>query len=190
MDNALLVGKVTAGLPALSPQLRSRVDTVRRTRAMNRQALLDTLERESYAADSGGLGGNDLEYQIGRPLTAAQFEQRIRRCNPNLLVERSRADPTKRGVYRVEDGERRFICGMESGYMPEFSVRHIEMQEIPDPDIAGHWQKIPKFKGETRGWRTVLARLLRHRVIEPAAIERWFEISQGRSSRNWQLLTT
>lgn len=189
---ALDLGRVTAGLPGLTPQLRFGTENTHLQKHRSREALLQKLEREAAAADvlDGDTDTNLLAAQLGRPLTSQQLEQRLRKCNPDLMIERSIADATKSGVYCVRDGEKRFICGMEAGYMPEFSVRHVTTEEIPDPDIEGHWIKRKKFTGETRGWRTVLARLLRAGHLQPGEIERWFEISKGRSSQRWQILTT
>jgi len=151
-------------------------------------------------APDGDRPTTSLEAQLGRPLTRIQIEQRLKKCNPNLFIETSIADKTKAGVYTVagvvdELGvirkQKMFITGMESGFSPEFSVRHIEYEEVPNPSCPGEMTKRPKFKGETRGWRTVLAALLRSRHLNYEEMNREFEISnKGQQSRNWQVLTT
>ena len=150
-------------------------------------------------APDGDRPTTSLEAQLGRPLTRIQIEQRLKKCNPNLFIETSIADPTKAGVYTVagvvdELGvirkQKQFLTGLENGFSPEFSVRHIEYEEVPNPSCPGEMTKRPKFKGETRGYRTVLAALIRSRHITIGSASEHFNLSSGQNSRNWQLLTT
>ena len=152
----------------------------------------------TYAPD-GDRPTTSLEAQLGRPLTRLQIEQRLKKCNPNLFIETSNTDKTKAGVYTVagvvdELGvikrQKQFLTGMENGFSPEFSVRHIEYEEVPNPSCPGEMTKRPKFKGETRGYRTVLAALIRSRHITIGIANEHFNLSSGQNSRNWQLLTT
>jgi hypothetical protein len=139
-----------------------------------------------------------LEAQLGRPLTRLQIEQRLKKCNPNLFVEVSKGFSNKAGIYTVNGvpdelgvirKQKQFLVGMEAGFSPEFSVRHIEYEEVPNPSCPGEMTKRPKFKGETRGWRTVLAALIRSRHLTLGDAETNFEINKGQESRNWHLLT-
>lgn len=139
-----------------------------------------------------------FEAQLGRPLTRLQIEQRLKKCNPNLFVEISKADPKKAGVYRVASipdelgvvrSQKQFLTGMESGFSPEFSVRHIEYEEVPNPSCPGEMTKRPKFKGETRGWRTVLLALVRSKNLSIGAASREFELNKGQESKNWHILS-
>jgi hypothetical protein len=79
---------------------------------------------------------------------------------------------------------------MERKLSPEFSVRHSKVEHVPDPDVSGHWQKVQTFVDETRGWRTVLARLLHAKLITEPQINRYFGSFMTRDSKNWQSLTT
>lgn len=191
-ERDFLAAKATSGLPGLSPVRRFFSDKIRRNQEQNRLNLLAELEREQTCAApvDGETDTTNLKAQLGRPLESKEVERRLGKCNSRLLFERSISDDSKVGVYVVEGDAKRFVCGMEFGYMPEFSVRHIEKQRIPDPTIEGHWREVPKFTRETRGWRTVLARLLRERLITESQVESQFEISAGRSSYHWQALTT
>lgn len=193
--------RVTAGLPALSPALRSQREAFERTRFMNRMNLRDKISREEHCTSpDGAVDTTNAEQQLGRPLTCKEITKRLKRCNQNFVFERSKADGTKMGIYIVEtrpdavtgfvSTQRRFVCGMEFGISPEFSIRHYEDEKIPDPEVEGHWRIIKHFKKETRGWRTVLMRLMKERLITEAQVNQHFETAAGRDSRNWQLLTT
>jgi hypothetical protein len=153
--------------------------------------MLEALEKESAASDvrDGETDTSVLEAQIGRPLTSLQLEQRLKKCNSSLYFERAIADPTKTGIYQIREGQKFFLLGMEAGYMPEFSVRHVETEKVPDTEIDGATVERRKFVSETRGWRTVLARLLRNGLVTVGQIEQYFQVSSGRSSQTWQLYT-
>lgn len=140
-----------------------------------------------------------LEAQMGRPLSRTQFEQRLKKCNPNLFTEVSTAFPDKAGIYTVtglpdELGvirrQKKFITGIMNGFMPEFSVRHVEMEEVPNPSNPGGMTKREKFVGETRGWRTALATLIRSGYTDSESVRKHFATDKGQQSRNWHLLTT
>jgi len=200
--------RVTAGIPSLSPPKRNRIDTVRHTRAISDAAL--KLERQRAAeavASDGGTDTTNLLAQMGRPLSCTDIMARLRKANSNLLFELSKADPSKMGIYAVmhepdpvtKTGSswKKFICGMEAAYSPEFSVRHATTELIPQSRMTERgtqefdgMAKAPKFVKETRGWRTVLARLLHERLITHSQIDRYFNPSAGRSSKNWRTLTT
>jgi len=149
-------------------------------------------------APDGSRPTTNLEAQLGRPLSRLQFEQRLKKCNPNLFTEVSNGFPDKAGIY-VMDGlpdelgvirkQKRFVTGMMNGFMPEFSVRHVEYENVPNPSCPGEMTKREKFTGETRGWRTVLATLIRSRLVSGASAEKNFELAKGQESRNWNLLT-
>lgn len=188
-------GYVTAGIPSLTPERRGSISALRAHREKSRLLLKDEIGRnENTVTSDGGINVCSSVEQMGRPMFATQITSRLRRCNSNLSFETSKADPSKVGIYLIEnrDGkvEKRFICGMESGISPEFSIRHHKDTRVPDPDVPGHWQTVRTFDRETRGWRTILARLLRSGIITQPQIDQFFNPAVGRSSRNWQLLTT
>lgn len=181
-------GRMTAGVPSLLPQRRRRLDTVCRTRDTDRRNLRQKIERERITtAPDGGRPVTSIEAQLGRPMTSQQVSQKLSRLNSNLHFERSLSDPTKMGIYLLGE-TKRFICGMEFGFMPEFSVRHSEQIEVPSPSLDGTKEKVDRIVRETRGWRTVLARLVRAGIIRLAEAEKAFAFS--RDSKNWKELTT
>lgn len=140
-----------------------------------------------------------LEAQMGRPLNRLQFEQRLKLCNSNLFTETSTAFPDKAGVYAVVNlpdelgvlrKQKKFVTGIMNGFMPEFSVRHVEYEDVPNPANPAETTKREKFVGETRGWRTALATLIRSGFTDKESATKHFELNKGQESRNWHLLTT
>lgn len=178
---------------------RKKVGVYERTKAMADAAVKRDWESNFIThAPDGSRPTTTLEAQLGRPLTRLQFEQRLKKCNPNLFTEVSKAFPDKAGIYVVDSlpdelgvlkKQKRFITGIMNGFMPEFSVRHVEMEEVPSPSNPAETTKREKFVGETRGYRTALATLIRSKLITPASVEKHFEINKGQESRNWHLLT-
>lgn len=163
--------------------------------AAREQLLRDeaTFERD------GDSDVSNLLEQMGRPLSAATVISLLLELNPSLIFEQSINYPELTGIYvsgprQTVSGivvERRHICGMPTppAILPEFSVRHYKMEEVPNPKDKYELIETRKFADETRGWRTVLLRLIKERVISPGAAERLFDIPSGRSSRYWQQQT-
>ena len=150
-------------------------------------------------APDGARPTTTLEAQLGRPLTRIQFEQRLKLCNPNLFTEVSTAFPDKAGVYTVTSlpdelgilrKQKKFVTGIMSGFMPEFSVRHVDYEEVPNPANPDEKIKREKFVGETRGWRTALATLIRSKHLDKESVTKHFETNKGQESKNWSILTT
>lgn len=138
-----------------------------------------------------GFDGNylttDAAAQLGRPLTRQQIVSRLSKLNPNLIFEQTRNFPHMGAIYFLDPTSnlddidhkcrgRRHIVGMEwTGMSPEFTTRKIEHDQ---------WGK-PQMKGQIRGWRTILARLIKERLITVPDAERVFSIARGRESQRW-----
>lgn len=167
----------------------SKGDLLAMQKEISRQRLLEDLEK-SVESEDGIIDTSDSGAQMGRPLPASTIQRWLTYCNPSLVFEVSKSDRSKTGIYHIEGGEKRFVCGMESGVSPEFSIRHMKDKQIPDPNNPLEWLTIKTFYRETRGWRTILARLLREGLITEPALEKYFQVSRGRSSEKWQTLTT
>jgi hypothetical protein len=164
----MTLDRVTAGIPSLSGARRTRIATREKTRELHRQRLVEELERsKETVVKDGDIATTSVETQLGKPLSSLEIEKRLKACNPNLHFESAAGDRSKKGVYLVRRDGKQFICGMEAGYSPEFSVRHAEKVKVPDPDLEGGFKETERFTKETRGWRTVLARVLRSRAVNP-----------------------
>lgn len=188
-------GKVTAGLPGLSPSLRSRKETQEKSRFIDKENLKDEAKRaSSTVAPIDGIKPSNVLAQMGRPLTSQVVQKKLKEMNPAFYFEISIADKTKTGIYLIEnkngEAQKRFICGMESGVMPEFSIKHEKFFRQPDPSTPGNWLNVPVLSSETRGWRTVLARLYRERLITAPQITAFFAPEAGQSRQAWQQAIT
>lgn len=179
---------------------RKKKAVYERTKQMGDAAVKRDWENNFVThAPDGNRPTTNLEAQLGRPLSRIQFEQRLKLCNPNLFTEVSKAFPDKAGIYAAinlpdEQGivrrQKKFITGIMNGFMPEFSVRHVEMEEVPNPSNPNEMTKREKFVGETRGWRTALATLIRSGFLGKESATKHFDLNKGQESRNWHLLTT
>src|SRR5688572_20068970 len=95
--------RITAGLPAVTPESRSIVDERAKTRAISRDAIVQQQRADAASvATDGGLDTTNALAQMGRPLTASQVMERLRKCNPNFWFERAIADSALMGVYVIE----------------------------------------------------------------------------------------
>ena len=128
--------------------------------------------------------------QMGRPLTCEQVKERLKKCNYRFHFEVANADHTKTGIYLLP--EKKFICGMESGVMPEFTVIHKAKTKVANPDLLGKdvkrevpWKEVDTYVDQTRGWRTVLARLLHAKLITRSDVETYFGWNPSVESKRW-----
>jgi hypothetical protein len=170
-------------------------------RLLKREALLKSAAdeiayREASVVTDGGLCVSNLEQQLGTPISSAELERRLRLMNPRLIFEVSIRFPDRIGIYIEEAPSsfmpvdavltKRMVVAYGIGMMPERSVRHVKISQVPDPVFRGHWRDVEEFAGETRGWRTVLYRLLEAGLIERYHIEKYFPANTA--SKNWQAL--
>lgn len=173
-------------------------DRVEWTRNEHLTAEKDHLKRESdpIAPDAAGVDVTNSGARMGRSMTAWTFTEKLQKIAPFLYFERSNSDPSKTGIYvrahrrdvSLYKGDLQFICGMESGIMPEFSIIEAEAKLVPDPNAKGGRRMEYGMAREVRGWRTVLARLLKNQILTAGQIEKYFQISLGRDSAKWQQL--
>lgn len=172
--------KATAGLPSLSSRKRRDI-TERQLKAIYQracQAEYNRNEANAVASDGAIDDVTDWEQVVGIPLVGARIINRLRRLNSNLWFEPSKADGTKTGIYILKNimgvPVKQFICGMETDVNPEFSIRVTDNEG--------------RAKGIIAGWRRVLMRLIRDRIItEPAAYAMFGPPS--RDSENWARYT-
>ena len=143
--------------------------------------------------------------QMGRPMMAQEVQRKLKLCNSRLHFIRSPQFPELTGVYLITDEvetdpkskdftkKLKHICGMESGISPEFSVLHKAKKKVPNKELVGtkrpidavDWVEVDTFVGETRGWRTVLIRLLHAGLITRLDVETHFGWMPSRDSKKW-----
>lgn len=146
---------------------------------------------EAELATSGLIGAeNDptnVERQLGVGLWPGELEAVLQTLDPGLQVERNPRNPTKGVVTWTRRGdsgvEKETLFPCEWGLMPEYSIMSRRTVEVP---FLGHHADpgTPMFVdveavGEevTRGWRSVLARLVQRRVLTPTQVENAFGVS-------------
>jgi hypothetical protein len=174
-------GRVTAGIPSLSSARRTSITEAQLRHIYQRSLQADYRGREEKALEPDGTiqDTTDWEQIVGIPLTGVRIMARLKKLNPNLWFERANADSSKTGVYVLKpDGkggmEKQFICGMESELSPEFTLR------VTDND--------GKPKGIIGGWRRLLMRLIRERLITESRAWALFG-PPSRDSENWARFT-
>lgn len=179
-----------------------------KTREAAQKALAhEILSSTITVEDDAGRDTTNLLAQMGRPMTSTEVQRRLKLCNQNLIFVRSPAYPELTGIYIEKDertaaggwAKRRIhVCGMESGIMPEFSVRHKIKKRVANPDLLGSekptrdidWKVVDTFGQETRGWRTVLLRLLHAGLINRCNVEKNFGFTPSQTSKKWYEETT
>jgi hypothetical protein len=172
-----------------SDKLDAQIERTLRAQEMERQAsALQDAESKRLAAVAGTDGGVDTtsaQAQLGRPLTRQQIIDRLTRLNPSLRFFQSIKYPAIGAVYHFDGitnlddvlySGLRHIVGMEwTGPSPEFTVR-----KVADDKFG-----VKRMVGQIRGWRMVLQRLIKERLITIEGAEREFAISRGRDSQRW-----
>ena len=190
-------------------KIKNHVQAERRERALEQQRrnLIDDIQSNTITVESdAGRDVTSIEAQMGRPMTAEAIMSKLKRICPRLYFEVAKADPSKIGVYLQVPEGRVYVnpqgevmnlihlCGMESGISPEFSIIHKGKKRIPNPELIGNkeptrevkWLEVDTVVGETRGWRTVLLRLMNHRLITEADVALHFGWTPTHQSEKWQ----
>jgi|SRR5215471_2229665 len=199
VDRDAGVAKASSASPALTPVERAREERRGYATQFQRDAQREQEKREqSYVLDDGDRPRNVIEAGVGRPLTGAQVRQRLLLLNPALIFEPSTYPGRvciKKWINDPVLGETlHYLCAMEEGLMPEYSILHFIEEEYYDattlatPEGTGLKKtrvKIDEHNPETRGWRTILVRLIEERLISEAGATRLFGLP-SMQSRNWQ----
>lgn len=168
---------------ALSPQERFKLDRQGYKREYQHALYDDAVSKNTAAiAPDNGRSRTEHDACIGMPLHSDTFISRLTKLNPSLWFERANADHEKMGVYllvpiSIEYLEgKKFLFGFHIGIMPEFTL-----EKTPDEDGEG--------VGILRqGWRTILMRLIRLRLISLEKAEVMFG-QPSFESAYWAVLT-
>lgn len=171
--------RVTAGLPSLSPERRFNVTEKQLHHEYQRALRREVIHNAAIAAhpEDGSRAMDNAEAQMGIPLQGERIIGRLRRLNSNLYFERSIADPSRYGCYLLNpqvEGGKEYLVGFEAELNPEFTV-------IVNDEKG-------EFKKFIPGWRRVLMRLIRARVITEARANAMFG-PPNRDSERWALYT-
>lgn len=188
-----LIGqRVTSAAPSLSPSRRYLIDRQNFSNYKHDRIIDEGFAR--YRATNvldGGRPMTELEAQIGRAMKSDDIQKRLLSLNSRLVFIIPPADENKYGVYladRTAPMGIRFLCGMERGWTPEFTVRKLKWEKRLVKSYPPQYEMIPDYAGEKRGWRKVLAVLIRERVITKAGAEKVFGLP-SMTSQQWKELT-
>jgi hypothetical protein len=196
----LEVAKASSAAPGLGAEERQGKEIQGYHTQFERDAQRSEWLRDNiYTAPDGSRPRDVREAGTGLPLTGMEVKRRLLLLNPALIFEDS-THPSriciKRGISDPVLGDTlHYVCAMERGLMPEFSILNFVEEEYYDastratPEGTGLVKrriKIDERNPETRGWRTVILRLIKERLISQAGAERVFGLPT-KESRNWQL---
>lgn len=166
-----------------------------KTAELRARLLAEDIESNQVTvAPDNGTDVTNAIAQMGRPLTSEHVIAKLKLCNSHLRFERSNNFPSLIGIYLLDAAGRHkidgdsvsHIMGMESGTMPEFTVIHETIKDIPDVDHPdGPWKEVKTYAGQTRGWRTILVRLLHAGLITQFDVDKHFGWSPSRDSQKW-----
>lgn len=174
------------------------------------QALVHDIESNTVTvADDAGNDVSDLLARIGKPMASEQIISKLKLCNPRLHFVRSKSFPELMGIYLIKPGvainsewnidrDCVHICGMQSEISPELSIKHKIKVKKPNRELFGRtkfdreidWVEVETFHSETRGWRTVLVRLLHAGLINRLQVEQHFGWTPTVNSENWKKQTS
>ena len=105
----------------------------------------------------------------GRAMHSSELITRLRRLIPSLYVQNGNI-PGDLSLYDVRNTRVEYLGYMHEGEMPEFSIVHTDRDDMP--------------VREQRGWRTVLLRLVRAKVLTEQQVNEAFgEPCSGEASR-------
>lgn len=193
------VAKATSASPGLAPLERAHHERQGYQTQFQRDAQKEQAFRDdAYVATDGARPRNVREAGVGRPLGGMEVQRRLLQLNPALIFEPSSYPGRiciKHWILDPVLGKTlQYVCAMERGLMPEFSILNYVEEEYFDartratPEGTGLIKKrlkIDEKNPETRGWRTVLVRLIKERLISREGAERLFGLP-SHDSRNWQ----
>lgn len=153
-------------------------------------------DHATYAPDGVADRLNPLQ-QMGRPLEPSLLMAKLHLCNPNFIFEPAIAHPGYTGIYIEQDGYniktmvsgryKRYICSFDhTAPLPEFSIMGARTEDRPNADGSITTGKIKHAYEKTRGWRTVVAKLVAAGYITEPDVIKHFAPQLGRSSELWQ----
>ena len=95
----------------------------------------------------------NMEKRMGMPMLANDLINKITKLNPRVWAEDSLANPTTVVGFYYTNNEGKKACAVPflKGALPEFSFILVDAADLPVKEV--------------RGWRTVLHRLLKLRLI-------------------------
>lgn len=154
-------------------------DFVIQERAKSREAERRSLEREfapKFLIADWDQSVANPERQQGKMKSFLEFEKELQTLNPNIRIIPNGGNPSKALVFH--GSTKLFPC---ERIMPEFSVMHAQVEEKPiiydgivsldapaTETVTRVWREV------SRGWRTVLTKLILDGYLSEALVEKKF----------------
>lgn len=146
--------------------------------------LYDDSQKNIVAAKAkdNGRPRDQLDACIGMSMHSDTFMRRLIQLNSSLWFEEANADKDKIGVYLLVPVSmtfiegKQFLFGFHKGVMPEFTLQKHAGDDGENVGIL------------RQGWRTILARLIRMRMISFEKVEVMFG-QPSHQSAYWAVLT-
>lgn len=115
------------------------------------------------------------EIRPGQILSSRDFLKRLNTIIPARYTGYSRQGMTAlRVLVPTENGgEWKFVCGVQAGYMPEFSTMYFDSHNLPTSEMY-------------RGWRTVLIRLITGGFIDERKVHKLFGEAIDHNGRRYR----
>jgi len=161
-------------------------EAVERTRQLTWDSFKNKHRGEALVEGKKSI--SNAEYQRGNKLTKGQFENRLRKLNPKIVIVKH-PNPlkithfeTKACLYvEMPDGTRGQLFPCEGDWMPEWDIWGEMVIKTP----LGELRKMP-YMCVKRGWRTVLIRLITMNLLKLEDAEREFGVGNRFS---WRVMT-
>lgn len=194
VESAKASNRVMAGSP-LPPEIRAIKERSGYKKDYQKALVGDVRKKASDAiALDNGRPRTEYDRSIGCPITAETFMRRLLQLSSSFWFERANADKEKIGIYRLcepclnyPEGKE-FICGFHDGIMPEFAL----LSKEDDRSMINSDGETEVFTGECKvlrqGYRSILQRLVRARIISLPQVETLFG-PPSHDSAYWALLT-
>lgn len=180
-------------------ELRRQQDRIFATRQMTADAA-NVEARAARLVSGKDRSVANAERQAGRRLTATEFINKLRKINPDFVLDphpgvsapkdtmfhKLNFDKACLNIF-LPDGKKHFLIVCEGDIMPEWTIMATKEVLAPGRVPNGLWDKvkIPHHK-EKRGWREVLMFLITRRLITLADSDRVFGPSDRES---WKIIT-
>ena len=122
----------------------------------------------------------DEHLRSGHKIHHSEFLHKLRKLIPGLYVYPGNI-PNTVTLYSTRNNELKYLAAsFELGWIPEFTFIRVDRADL---------MKSPLDGGIVHGWRTVLLRLLKGKVVSWEDVKREFGDATGASSTRWRQQT-
>lgn len=170
------------GMPDNRAALCQYCESVPRMSTAEHTARLREMNRSSHAVKRQRFADQDdyrnEEARLTRYMHYSEILRRLRKLTPNLFIIDGRIEGDL-AMYRVfgrpqSDGrDFQYLMYCPTGWLPEFSTYEFDEKDIP-------------VKEKKRGWRTILLRLIKTKIITEQQCREMFGEPEGQAATVWK----